>query len=69
MSYKTYEVRVYTNGTKEWFLNGKLHHGCLCLDCFLKTLEDKRISIAASDITSLWLFSKTTEEENNVLLD
>ena len=25
MNYKTYEVRVYTNGTKEWYLNGKLH--------------------------------------------
>jgi len=25
MSYKTYEVRVYVNGTKKWYLNGKLH--------------------------------------------
>ena len=23
--YKTYEVRVYTNGDKRWYLNGKLH--------------------------------------------
>ena len=25
MSFKTYEVRVYDNGTKYWYLNGKLH--------------------------------------------
>jgi hypothetical protein len=25
MSYITYEVRVYPNRTKEWYLNGKLH--------------------------------------------
>jgi hypothetical protein len=25
MSYKKYEVRVHDNGTKEWFLNNKLH--------------------------------------------
>ena len=25
MSYITYEVIVYENGTKEWYLNGKLH--------------------------------------------
>ena len=25
MTYKTYEVRVYDNGTKRWFLNGKRH--------------------------------------------
>jgi len=25
MSYKTYEVRVYEDGTKEWYLNGNLH--------------------------------------------
>jgi hypothetical protein len=25
MSYKTYEVKVYDNGSKEWFLNGKRH--------------------------------------------
>jgi len=25
MNYKTYEVRVYESGKKEWFLNGKLH--------------------------------------------
>ena len=25
MSYKEYTVKVYTNGTKEWYLNGKLH--------------------------------------------
>ena len=25
MSYITYEVRVYENGTKEWYLNGKRH--------------------------------------------
>jgi hypothetical protein len=24
-NYIKYEVRVYTNGTKDWFLNGKLH--------------------------------------------
>ena len=23
--YKTYEVRVYADGTKKWFLSGKLH--------------------------------------------
>ena len=23
--YTTYEVRVYTNGNKRWFLNGKIH--------------------------------------------
>ena len=25
MTYKTYEVKVYNNGTKYWYLNGKLH--------------------------------------------
>jgi len=25
MNYKTYKVRVYDDGTKEWYLNGKLH--------------------------------------------
>ena len=25
MSYKEYTVTVYANGTKEWYLNGKLH--------------------------------------------
>jgi len=25
MNYKTYEVKVYTNGAKYWYLNGKLH--------------------------------------------
>ena len=25
MSYITYKVEVYENGTKEWYLNGKLH--------------------------------------------
>ena len=25
MSFITYEVEVYENGTKEWYLNGKLH--------------------------------------------
>jgi hypothetical protein len=25
MTYKTYEVTVYNNGEKYWFLNGKLH--------------------------------------------
>ena len=25
MSYKTYEVKVYDSGGKEWYLNGKLH--------------------------------------------
>ena len=25
MSYKTYEVRVYDDGTKEWYLNGQIH--------------------------------------------
>ena len=25
MSYKEYTVKVYTNGTKHWFLNGNLH--------------------------------------------
>lgn len=25
MSYKTYEVKVYDDGTKQWFLDGKLH--------------------------------------------
>ena len=25
MNYKTYEVRAYTDGYKEWYLNGKLH--------------------------------------------
>ena len=25
MSYKTYEVRVYDNRAKYWYLNGKLH--------------------------------------------
>ena len=25
MSYKTYEVKVYADGTKYWHLNGKLH--------------------------------------------
>ena len=25
MTYKTYEVKVYTNGDKLWFLNGKRH--------------------------------------------
>ena len=25
MSYKTYKVRVYNNGTKYWYLNDKLH--------------------------------------------
>jgi len=25
MTWKTYEVRVYDNSTKEWFLNGKRH--------------------------------------------
>ena len=25
MSYKTYEVRVYSSGIKHWYLNGKLH--------------------------------------------
>jgi hypothetical protein len=25
MSHKTYEVRVYIDGTKRWYLNGKLH--------------------------------------------
>ena len=25
MNYKTYEVRVYDDGTKQWFLNGKRH--------------------------------------------
>jgi hypothetical protein len=25
MSYKEYTVKVYADGTKEWFLNGKLH--------------------------------------------
>jgi len=25
MSYKTYEVFVYDDGTKEWYLNGKRH--------------------------------------------
>ena len=25
MSFKTYEVKVYDNGSKEWYLNGKSH--------------------------------------------
>ena len=25
MNYKTYTVRVYENGTKEWYLNDQLH--------------------------------------------
>ena len=25
MTYKTYEVRVYADGSKHWFFNGKLH--------------------------------------------
>jgi hypothetical protein len=25
MTYKTYEVRLYSNGSKAWYLNGKLH--------------------------------------------
>jgi hypothetical protein len=25
MSYKEYTVKVYDDGTKEWYLNGKLH--------------------------------------------
>jgi hypothetical protein len=25
MTYKTYEVKVHTHGTKAWFLNGKRH--------------------------------------------
>ena len=25
MNYKTYEVKVYSYGDKEWYLNGKLH--------------------------------------------
>ena len=25
MTYKTYEVKVYNNGDKSWFLNGELH--------------------------------------------
>ena len=25
MSYKEYTVKVYTNGTKSWYQNGKLH--------------------------------------------
>jgi len=25
MSYKTYEVKIYDDGTKEWYLNGELH--------------------------------------------
>ena len=25
MTYKTYEVKVFSNGSKEWFLNGKRH--------------------------------------------
>lgn len=25
MTYKTYEVRVYDDGTKNWYHNGKLH--------------------------------------------
>ncbi len=25
INYKTYEIRVYTNGIKHWLLNGKLH--------------------------------------------
>ena len=25
MSYKTYEIRVYADGSKYWYLNGKLH--------------------------------------------
>ena len=23
MSYKTYEVKIYDDGTKEWYINGK----------------------------------------------
>ena len=25
MTYKTYEVKVYDDGDREWYLNGKLH--------------------------------------------
>ena len=25
MTYKTYEVQVYNDGSKSWYLNGKLH--------------------------------------------
>jgi len=25
MTYETYEMRVYSNGTKSWYQNGKLH--------------------------------------------
>jgi hypothetical protein len=25
MTYKTYEVKVYDNGHKDWYLNGKYH--------------------------------------------
>ena len=25
MTYKTYEVKVFNDGDKEWFFNGKLH--------------------------------------------
>ena len=25
MAYKTYEVRIYANGDKRWYLDGKLH--------------------------------------------
>ena len=25
MSYKTYEVKIYDDGTKEWYLNGQRH--------------------------------------------
>ena len=34
MNYKTYEVRIYNNGDKHWYLNGELHReGGPAIEC------------------------------------
>jgi hypothetical protein len=49
--YKTYEVRVYTDGTKEWRLDGKLHR------------EDGPAIECANGGKSWWLNGKIHRED------
>jgi len=53
-NYKTYEVRVYTNGDKHWYLNGKYHR------------EDGPAIEKAGGPNEWWLMGKwLTEKEFN----
>ena len=77
MSYLTYEVRVYENGTKKWYLNDELHReDGPAIECCSGTkhwyLNDElhRIdgpAIERSDGTNHWYLNGTeyTEEEFN----